>query len=162
MHYVSLFFGTSVIAVAFGLESHRRLHDQSLNPSSKLDESYKRSRRRFRLWTNAIIALIGFLAAAAGFVGRGPVWIVLWALIPIFVLAIVVLAISDVVRTNSYLVRKLPELRAETLGHARLSRPSDRERHSSAESDPSPNDLSSPGSPDSEAGEAPNFPPDRS
>lgn len=118
MHYVSLFFGTSVIAIALGLESHRRLHDLSLSPSSNLDKDYIRSRRRFRLWTNAIIALIGILAAAAGFVGRGPVWIVLWAVIPVFVLAIVVLAISDVIRTNSYLVRKLPELRAETLGNS--------------------------------------------
>lgn len=116
MHFASLFFGTSVIAIALGLESHRRRHDQTMVPTTQVDQDYMRTRRRYRLWTNWLIGFIGVLAAAAGVVGAGPIWIVLWAIIPLLVVAITLLAFTDAVTTNSYLHRKLPELRAEHLG----------------------------------------------
>ena len=116
MHVVSLLFGTSIVAVAMGLESHRRFQDHALKPVTALDKTYVESRAIYRRMTNGLLALIGCLALAAGFVGGGPVWIVLWALVPLFVVAIVVLAMFDMLRTKSYLSRKMPELRAESLG----------------------------------------------
>lgn len=121
MHSASLFFGTSVVAIAIGLESYRRLHDQSSAahrelPTSDLDQTYRTQRSRNRIWTNLLVALIGILAMCAGLLGRGPVWIALWAAIPLILVVIVSLAFADVVRTHKYLREKLPEIQKESLG----------------------------------------------
>jgi energy-converting hydrogenase Eha subunit E len=114
--FLSLLFGSSVVAISLGLESHRRLHDLAMTCATEIDRIYVNSRKKNRCWTNAMLALIGGLAAAAGFVGRGPIWIVLWATIPLVVVVVMTLAVADVFRTQRYLARKIPELRAETLG----------------------------------------------
>lgn len=116
MHVVSLLFGIWIVAVALGLESHRRHHDRVESGRSPLDLCYRAGRRRCRRWTNLLFAAVGLLAAAAGIVGPGPAWLVLWALVPLILCGIVALALSDVLRTNRYIERKLPELRREILG----------------------------------------------
>lgn len=123
MHTASLFFGTSVVAIAIGLESYRRLHDHSsLSPSefpaSTLDQTYRTQRSRNRIWTNMLVALIGILAMCAGLLGGGPIWIALWAAIPLILVVIVSLAFADVARTHKYLREKLPEIQKEALGIA--------------------------------------------
>lgn len=116
MHVVSLLFGTWIVAVALGLESHRRRQDRVETGRSQLDLCYRAGRRRCRRWTNLLIGAVGLLALAAGVAGTGPVWMVLWALVPLVLCGIVALACSDVLRTNRYIERKLPELRREILG----------------------------------------------
>ncbi len=123
MHTASLFFGTSVVAIAIGLESYRRLHDHSSSshrelPISNLDQTYRTQRSRNRIWTNMLVALIGILAMVAGLLGGGPVWIALWAAIPLILVVIVTLAFADVARTHKYLREKLPEIQKESLGIA--------------------------------------------
>lgn len=116
MHVVSLLFGIWVVAVALGLESHRRHSDRVETGRSPLDVCYRAGRRRGRRWTNLLVAVIGLLATAAGVIGVGPIWMVLWALVPPVLCGIVVLAVGDFWRTNRYLQHKLPELRREILG----------------------------------------------
>jgi 4-hydroxybenzoate polyprenyltransferase len=115
MHAVSLLFGTTIIAIALGLESHRRYQDFTIERKTNLDIAYMTGRRRYRLWTNLLMGTIGGLALAAGLIGRGPTWIVLWTLVPLVLVVIVCLAVSDMFHTRRYLQEKLPELRRQTL-----------------------------------------------
>lgn len=116
MHVVSLLFGVWVVAVALGLESHRRHQDRVETGRSAMDRGYQAGRRRYRRWTNLLVGAVGLLASAAGIVGLGPVWLVLWALVPLVLCGIVTLAVGDAWRTHRYLEHKLPELRREILG----------------------------------------------
>lgn len=116
MHVASLLFGIWIVAVALGLESHRRHDDRVETGRSPLDLGYRAGRRRYRRWTNLLVAAVGLLASAAGVVGTGPAWLVLWALIPLVLCGVIALAVGDMLRTNRYVERKLPELRREILG----------------------------------------------
>lgn len=115
MHHVSLLFGTTIIAIALGLESHRRYQDVAIDRKTNLDIAYMNGRRWYRLWTNVLMGMIGGLALVAGLVGQGPIWIVLWTLVPLVLIMIVCLAVSDMFHTRRYLQDKIPELRSQTL-----------------------------------------------
>ncbi len=139
MHTTSLLFGTTVLAVALGLENHRRRTENSLdltrsepfppessrehrppgNRFTELDKVYVEKRRLGRCWTNGLIALIGLLALIAGGVGKGHSWLILWSLIPLLLSVIVALAMMDAWRTHTYLLRKIPELQTSSLGSER-------------------------------------------
>ena len=115
MDYASLFFGMSLGCVALGLESHRRLFDRRAGAATALDHAYVAKRKRGRGWTNLLVALMGLLAAVAGLVGAGPIWLSLWAAIPLLLAGVVFMASLDVLRTDRYLRAKLPELERQTL-----------------------------------------------
>lgn len=121
MHFASLVFGTSIVAVAIALESHRRLHDRSADTHTDLDVDYRTRRHRGRGWTNGLVLLIGFLAFFAGIVGQGIVFIALWSAIPLILLFIVGFAFLDAFRTHRYLHAKLPELEKQSLGNASIT-----------------------------------------
>lgn len=123
MDFASLIFGTSLMAVALALESHRRLLDgpSALHDLTVLDAEYRRGRVRGRGWINCLVGLIGALALLAGFFGAGYVWVAIWAAIPLILLMIILMACLDLVRTQRYLQEKIPELERQMLGRVEAS-----------------------------------------
>lgn len=115
MDFASLGLGVVVLAIALGLESHRRLAQWRPSEPTEVDLRYAAKRQRSRGWTNVLFALIGGLAAVAGLVGRGPVWFGLWAAIPLALAGVIVMACFDLLHTDRFLREKLPELQRQTL-----------------------------------------------
>ncbi len=120
MDFASLLVGISVISVAVGLESHRRLSQWSATDATELDLQYAARRKRVRQWTNGLFALLGLLAVTAGVIGPGFIWFGLWTAVPLVLLATVVLACWDFLHTERYLQKKIPEIRRETLRESGL------------------------------------------
>lgn len=115
MDFASLTLGVVVFSVALALESHRRLAQWRPQDATEIDLRYAAKRQRGRGWTNALLALIGGLALAAGLVGRGPVWLGLWAAIPLALTGTVLMACFDLLHTDRFLREKLPEIQRQTL-----------------------------------------------
>lgn len=82
---------------------------------TQLDDEYRDRRRRRRTVIHFLLLSCGVLAAAAGFAGKGRVWIGCWMTISLTLMVIIVLALLDGFRTHRYLKRKLPEIRRDVL-----------------------------------------------
>ena len=77
---------------------------------SKLDAKYLQRRKRSRRRVNIIFAICGVLILIAGVAGP-RVFVFAWMSVTVALLTVVVLAAIDVVHTQRYQQKKLPEIR---------------------------------------------------
>lgn len=127
MFAASLLLGTTILGFAAWLEWRER---ESGDAAQGFEEDYLRRRRRGRSAIHIMLAIAGVFVIAAGFAGRGLVWVALWSAVCGLLLLVVAVAMLDLWRSNRYLHRKLPEMRRQALGP---SSPSERKTHSDGE-----------------------------
>ena len=114
MDVSSLLVGIAVLLVVGILETRNRsVSAEQLESDTDRDYFYRRGRRR-RL-VHVILGIVGILAIAAGGVGRGDAYVLIWAAVPLLILIAVLLAMADGYRTVQYHDQKLPEVREATL-----------------------------------------------
>ncbi len=77
---------------------------------SESDASYLQGRMRSRRRVNVIIAICGVLIVIAGFAGP-RLFMLAWLSVTLALLTVIALAALDVLRTQRYLSKKLPEVR---------------------------------------------------
>ena len=80
-----------------------------------LDQSYRRSRYRFRGWVHNTMLVTAGAIAVAGIAGPGRVWMACWLLATMLLFVVILLAAIDGVRTTRYQRRRLEQIRRETL-----------------------------------------------
>jgi len=107
-----LLMGFAVICIAVWLEYNDSLGwpreiDRERGLESESDLRYRAIRRRWRVVTHAILATCGFLMAAAGFAGLGKFWVASWTAVAILIMAIMVIALGDAIRTHRHYASKM-------------------------------------------------------
>ncbi len=109
-----LILGVSLIGFAWWLHQTEKKGWPNEARDSELDEQYLSRRRRTRRKVNFIFALCGVLVLIAGV--SGPrLFVGAWMSVTVALLTVVVLAAIDVVRTQRYHGKKVPELRRRML-----------------------------------------------
>ena len=112
MEISSLVLGLLVLVAALLLEWRNSRVDRGELRESELDTRYYGLRTRRRRLVHLLLAIIGALGLAAGILGHGRAFILIWAAVPLVVFLIVILAMLDAYRTHRYLAEKLPEIQA--------------------------------------------------
>ena len=112
----SLVLGITLIAFAGWL--HRQETDgwPSETFVTDLGKKYHRRRTRSRRRIHLILAGCGVAAIVAAFFGPGRVWVAAWSIVMVSLMAVVLLAGVDALRTQRYLKSKIPEMRRQILG----------------------------------------------
>ncbi|QDV56456.1 hypothetical protein [Rosistilla oblonga] len=112
MDVSSLILGALVLLAAILLEWRTPQGGSAGEPESELDTRYYRVRTRRRRMVHLLLGIIGSLSIAAGVLGQGRAFFLIWAAVPLVVFLIVILAMLDAYQTHRYLVKKLPEIQA--------------------------------------------------
>lgn len=109
-----IILGVTLVGFAVWLQWTERRGWPNESFDSELDASYFNQRMRWRRRVNAIFAICGVLILSANV--AGPRWFVIaWMLVILGLLAVMVLAGFDAIRTHRYMNEKVPELRRRVL-----------------------------------------------
>lgn len=112
-----MLLGFTLIGFAFWLHWNEQLGWPGDTSETDLDRDYLRRRYRARRWMHWLFAVCGLLIMAAAWGGPESklFWIGCWTVVMITLLTIIILAAFDVLRTQRYQSKKLPEIRRQTL-----------------------------------------------
>lgn len=107
----SLLIGFTVIAIAIWLEYNDSLGwpnevEIERDRSADVDHRYRMIRRRWRRVVHVLIAVCGALMGAAGLAGLGRFWIAAWTAVAILMMAIILIALGDAIRTRRHYASK--------------------------------------------------------
>jgi len=109
-----IILGVTLIGFAIWLQWTERRGWPNESLDSEVDSHYFQRRMRWRRRVNLIFALCGVLILAANL--AGPRFFVLaWMLVTAGLLAVVVMAGFDAIRTQRYMNAKIPEIRRRFL-----------------------------------------------
>ncbi len=78
------------------------------------DHEFWESRRKRRHWVSAMLAATGACGIAAGMVGRGTAWAMLWAVAPLFLVVVMFTAVIDAAATQKHFRRRQQQLVKQT------------------------------------------------
>jgi Flp pilus assembly protein TadB len=107
-----LILGVTLISFSLWLQRTEGRGWPNETYDSELDAEYLRRRKRSRRRVNLIFAFCGTLILVAGV--SGPrVFVVAWMTVTVALLTVMMLAAVDVVRTQRYQQKKLPEIRRQ-------------------------------------------------
>jgi len=117
----SLLIGFTVIAIAVWLEYNDSLGwpnevEMEQGRSSDVDNRYRAIRRRWRRVVHVMIAACGALMASAGIAGLGRFWVAAWTAVAILMMTIILIALSDAIRTRRHYAAKNRDYAAKKSG----------------------------------------------
>lgn len=115
MSAASIILAIALFAFVIWLEVNERNEPKAGDEDSTFDDSYLRARHRGRRTVNLLLTITGGFILVAGLVGPGPTWIAMWLAVCGLLVVVLMLGMHDMVRTNRYLAKKLPEIREKTI-----------------------------------------------
>ena len=111
-----LILGFTLVAFACWLHYNEKHGWDYEQDDTDVDQEYLERRRSGRHRVHWTLGGCGVLILIATFAGPGFVWGVCWMLVSCALLAVVVMAVLDGLRTHRYHRQKLPEIRRRLLG----------------------------------------------
>ena len=116
-----MFSGSLVIGLTLlGFAAWLHWYDTKGGPVEEfvtdLDNTYHAKRTKARRRIHVIFAACGLMAIAAAFVGPGPFWVIAWTCVMFALLAVVILAGLDALRTHRYYIDKQLGIRQKHIG----------------------------------------------
>ena len=109
-----IILGLTLIGFAFWLQWTERRGWPNESFDSEVDANYFAGRMRWRRRVNVIFATCGVLILSANMAGP-KLFVLAWMSVILGLLAIMILAAFDVIRTQRYVSDKIPEIRRRVL-----------------------------------------------